>query len=265
MSAAGSTPADRPPVPTGEPTPVALHVRVWNPGAPRRVLLLHGLGSDGGTCWRLAEAVAARGATAVVPDLRGHGLSPTTLDHRITAYAADVALLSDAWDLAVGHSLGGSVLAELCARPGFARRALLLDPVLWLRDEDREPLRRDLAAEVGGVLTHAGLAVSEPGWGEEDRHRKVLAAATVSRRTTDLTVDHNDPWDVRDHIPAWTCPVHLVAADPERGALLRPADVAGAQADHPGVATTTIRGAGHSVHRDEPDTVVDLLTEALGG
>ena len=201
-------------VPTGEPTPVALHVRVWNPGAARRALVLHGLGSDGGTCWRLAEAVAAAGATAVVPDLRGHGLSPTTLDHRITAYAADVALLADAWDLVVGHSLGGSVLAELCARPGFARRALLLDPVLWLREDGRQPLRDALATEVGGVLTHERLAAQSPHWHPEDRHRKVLAAATVSRRTTDATVEHNDPWDVRHFVPDWTCPVHLVAADP---------------------------------------------------
>ena len=254
---------ERPATPTGDPTPVALHVRVWNPGAARRVLLLHGLGSDSGTCWRLAEAVAATGATAVAPDLRGHGLSPTTLDHRITAYAADVALLADAWDLVVGHSLGGSVLAELCARPGFARQALLLDPVLWLRPGEREQLRTDLAGEVGGVLTPDALASSNPGWGEEDRHRKVLAAATVSRRTTDLTVDHNDPWDVRGFAREWACRVHLVAADPDHGALLRPADIADAQAAHPGVSATTIRGAGHSLHRDEPAVVIELLAAAL--
>ena len=256
-------PDDRPPTPTGDPTPVALHVRVWNPGAARRVLVLHGLGSDGGTCWRLAEAVAAAGATAVVPDLRGHGLSPVTLDHRITAYAADVALLADAWDLVVGHSLGGSVLAELCARPGFARRGLLMDPVLLLHDEDRQPLRDGGHAEVGGVLTHEQLAAQQPGWSVEDRHRKVLAAATVSTRTTDLTCDHNDPWDVRGFIADWVCPVRLVVADPARGSLCRPEDVAAATAVHPGVTSTTISGAGHSLHRDEPAMVVAQLTDAL--
>ncbi len=249
--------------PDGDPTPVALHVRVWNPGATRRVLLLHGLGSDGGTCWRLAEAVVAAGATAVVPDLRGHGLSPTTLDHRIGAYAADVALLADAWDLVIGHSLGGSVLAELCARPGFARRGLLLDPVLWLREDQRDQLKADLAGEVGGVLTGDRLAAEQPGWSAEDRHRKVLAAATVSRRTTDLTVDHNDPWDLRRFVGDWVCPVHLVAADPDLGALLQPADVAEAQAVHPGVTTTTVTGAGHSLHRDQPAVAAGLVEAAL--
>ena len=251
--------------PTGDPVPVALHVRVWNPGAARRVLVLHGLGSDGGTCWSIAEAVAAAGATAVVPDLRNHGLSPTTSDLRVTAYAADVALLADAWDLVVGHSLGGSVLAELCARPGFARRGLLLDPVLLLHDEDRQPLRAGGRAELGGALTRARLDEQQPDWSPEDRHRKVLAAATVSTRTSDLTCDHNDPWDVRDFIASWACPVHLVVADPDEGALCTPADVVAAQAAHPGVTATTVRGAGHSVHRDEPAVVADLVTTALAG
>lgn len=252
-------------VPTGDPAPVALHVRVWNPGAARRVLVLHGLGSDGGTCWQLAEAVAAAGATAVVPDLRNHGLSPTTSDLRITAYAADVALLADAWDLVVGHSLGGSVLAELCARPGFARRGLLLDPVLLLHDEDRQPLRDGLHTEVGGVLTHERLAEEQPDWDVETRHRKVLAAATVSTRTTDLTCDHNDPWDVRSSVADWACPVHLVVADPAVGALCWPEDVAAAQDAHPGVTVTTLPGAGHSVHRDQPGAVTELLTATLTG
>lgn len=251
--------------PTGDPIPVALHVRVWNPGAARRVLVLHGLGSDSGTCWQLAEAVAAAGATAVVPDLRNHGLSPTTSDLRVAAYAADVALLADAWDLVVGHSLGGSVLAELCARPGFARRGLLLDPVLLLHDEDRQPLRDGLRTEVGGALTHERLAEQQPNWSPEDRHRKVLGAATVSPRTTDLTCDHNDPWDVRGFVADWACPVHLVVADPEVGALCRPEDVVAARAAHPGVTSTTVRGAGHSVHRDEPAAVADLLRGALAG
>jgi len=249
---------------TPDVLPVALHVRVWNPGAARRVLVLHGLGSDGGTCWRLAEAVAAAGATAVVPDLRGHGLSPATLDLRIAAYAEDVALLSDAWDLVIGHSLGGAILAQLCARPGFARRALLLDPVLWLRPEGREPLRDALRSEVGGALTHELLAQRQPAWSPEDRHRKVLASALVSQRTTDATVDQNNPWDVREHIERWACPIRLVAADPAEGALLRPDDVAAAHAAHPGVRATVLDGAGHSVHRDQPEQVAALVAAELG-
>ena len=258
-----AAPDDRPPTPAGDPTPVALHVRVWNPGAASRVLLLHGLGSDGGTCWRLAEAVAAAGATAVAPDLRGHGLSPTTHDHRVTAYAVDVAQLADAWDLVVGHSLGGAVLAELCTRPGFARRALLLDPALHIPPDEMGQLRSDLRAEVAGALTREQVAADHPGWDEEDRHRKVLAAATVSRRTVDLTLEHTDPFDLRDRVARWTCPVQLVAADPDEGALLRPADLVDAQAAHPGVTTTTVHGAGHSLHRDEPAVVVGLVRDAL--
>ncbi len=69
---------------------------------------------------------------------------------------------------------------------------------------------------------------------------------------------------MRDLVSDWACRVHLVDADPDQGALLQPADVAAAEAAHPGVATTTIRGAGHSLHRDEPEAVAELLAAALG-
>lgn len=251
------------PRPTGEPTAVALHVRVWNPGAPRRVLVVHGLGSDGATCWRLAEEIAAAGAAAVVPDLRGHGLSPTTLDHRIEAYATDVAELADAWDLVVGHSLGGAVLALLCARPGFARGALLIDPVLRLDAADRGPLRDGLRAEVGGGLTHELLARRSPHWSPQDRHRKVLASATVSARTTDLTCDHNDPWDVTSAVGQWRCPVTVLGSDPARETLLPLALRDELAAVAPSATWRTATGSGHSIHRDDPAVACAALRDAL--
>lgn len=249
--------------PTGPPTSVALRVQVWNPGAARRVLLVHGLGSDSGTVWRLAEAVAAAGATAVAPDLRGHGLSPTTHDHRVEAYAADVAELADGWDLAVGHSLGGAVVATLCARPGFAARALLLDPVLDLDATVRGPLRDELRGEVGGALTAERLAATQPSWSAEDRHRKLLASALVSPRTVELTLDHNDPWDLTAAVEQWRCPVTVLAADPARGALLTPAQVGRLAPVAPDATWDTVAGAGHSVHRDDPDAVCAVVERLL--
>lgn len=255
--------ADAVDVPVGEPSSVALHVRVWNPGAARRVLVVHGVGSDGGTMWRIAEEVAAAGATAVAPDLRNHGLSPTTRDLRLVAHAADVAELADAWDLVVGHSLGGAVLAVLCARPGFARRALLLDPVLRLADDDRGPLRDRLRVEAGGNLTPHQLALESPQWSLEDRHRKVLAGMYVSTRTTDLTCDQNDPWDVTAAARDWTCPVTVLGADPAVGTLLPVAlreELATVAASS---VWRTVEGTGHSVHRDDPEAVCAVVRELL--
>lgn len=243
-------------------TPVALHVHRWNPAGDRRALLLHGLGSDGRTMWRLASVLADDGFDVVAPDLRGHGLSPATRRYDLDGYTADVRLLGGRWDLVIGHSLGGSIAAHLLADDGVADRGVLLDPVLRLEAPARQELERDLATEVGGTLTGDQLRREHPTWDEEDIFRKVAAAATVSPRVTSATLTHNDPWDVMSDAGRWEVPVTILAADPARDALFLPdhADelaAAGVAAD-----VVTIHGAGHSVHRDAPADVIERLRRA---
>ena len=242
---------------------VRLHTEVHNPAARRRALVLHGLGSDGPTTWRLADALAGAGHEVTVPDLRGHGRSPVTDHLGIDGYAADVALLGEGWDVVVGHSLGGGVLAVLCARAGFAERGVLLDPALRLPSgPQRDELRTQMVAEVGGTLSDVALAAAQPRWDAADVRRKVLASQLVLPRTVAATFDHNDPWDVLEHAEQWRCPVHLVAADPDHGALLPPDQVA-ALTSRDGVTATTIIGAGHSVHRDDPGAAVAAVLAQL--
>ena len=242
---------------------VRLNTEVHNPGARRRALVLHGLGSDGPTTWRIADALAAAGHEVTVPDLRGHGRSPVAAHLGIDGYAADVALLGEGWDVVVGHSLGGAVLAVLCARAGFAERAVLLDPALRLPGGPaRDELRTRMVAEVGGTLTDAALAAAQPRWDAADVRRKVLASQLVLPRTVAATFDDNDPWDVLEHAGQWRCPVHLVAADPDLGALLPPDQVVALTA-RDGVTAETISGAGHSVHRDDPDASVAAVLARL--
>lgn len=243
---------------------VRLHTEVHAPGARLRALVLHGLGSDGPTTWRLADALAGAGHEVTVPDLRGHGRSPVPTHLGMDGYAADVALLGEGWDVVVGHSLGGAVLAVLCARAGFADRAVLLDPALQMPSgPQRDELRTRMVAEVGGTLTYEALAAAQPRWDAADVRRKVLASQLVLPRTVAATFDHNDPWDVLEHAEQWRCPVHLVAADPDHGALLPPDQLA-ALAARETVTATTIVGAGHSVHRDDPDATVVAVLSQLG-
>src|SRR3954452_21787967 len=95
------------------PAPVSLPRISWgSPDSPRRDLLVHGLGSSGALMWRFGVALADAGWRADAVDLRGHGTAPRTLDYSIRAYAADLLAArpggADAWDLVVGHSLGGA-------------------------------------------------------------------------------------------------------------------------------------------------------------
>jgi pimeloyl-ACP methyl ester carboxylesterase len=270
------------PLPSGPAWPVRLGTHVLNPnGTAGRVLLLHGLGSDGTSWWRVASELADLGHLVVAPDLRSHGGSPTAVDHRIATLAEDVAILGDGWDLVVGHSLGGAVAADLLGRPSFrVARGLLLDPVLFLRDADREPLRDDQRADVGPELTAEVLAARYPAWHPRDLDGKRRAAAMVGPSTVDAVIDHNDPWDLRPAIGRWRVPVHVLCADHVRGDGGRDdggrddeddpppgpwlgQEVREALAQQADTSWERVVGAGHSIHRDHPAAVSAAVRRAL--
>jgi pimeloyl-ACP methyl ester carboxylesterase len=243
--------------------PVRLSTHLWNPnGTAGRALLLHGLGSDGATWWRVASHLADRGYLVAAPDLRSHGTSPTADDHRIATLTEDVALLGTGWDLVVGHSLGGSIAACLLARDDLeVAGAVLLDPVLTLPDEAREEVRAAQRANVGS-LDAAEVAAANPRWEAADVERKVLAAAAVAPDVVDRVLDHNPGWDLVPLARLWRGRVHLVAADPSLDALLAPAGVE-ALSGGTQVTSETVVGAGHSVHRDDPATVLAAIDRLL--
>jgi pimeloyl-ACP methyl ester carboxylesterase len=249
--------------PSGPVWPVRLATHVWNPnGAAGQALLLHGLGSDGTTMWRLAAHLADRGYMVAAPDLRGHGRSPAADDHRLVTLAEDVAVLGAGWDLVVAHSLGGAVAAHLLARDDVAvSAALLIDPVLVLDPAAREPLRAAQRADVGRQEA-SDVAIGNPRWDATDVERKVLAASSCTPDVVDRVIDHNPDWDLIHLRGAWRARVDLLAADPALGALLD-ADTVAVLVD--GVRTTgrTVAGAGHSVHRDEPAAVLAAIDALL--
>ena len=110
------------------PTLPAQH---WgDPAAARRALLVHGLTSDGGTWWRVGEALASAGWFVTAVDLRGNGAAPIAQHYSFADYASD--LPGRDWDVVVGHSLGGAVATLAALEPGFTRRLVLLDPALAL-------------------------------------------------------------------------------------------------------------------------------------
>jgi pimeloyl-ACP methyl ester carboxylesterase len=104
-------------------------------GQGRPVVLLHGLFSDAETNWIRfghAEAIAARGFRAIMPDLRGHGMSARP--HDPAAYPKDVladdglALVAHLglthYDLG-GYSLGGRTAVRMMAKGAKPRRLIV--------------------------------------------------------------------------------------------------------------------------------------------
>ncbi|MEX0868094.1 MAG: alpha/beta hydrolase [Nitriliruptoraceae bacterium] len=243
---------------------VRLQTHVWNPAGDKRALLLHGLGSDGTSWWRIASELARSGWMCVAPDLRSHGRSPGADDHRLDAMAADVALLGDGWDVVVAHSLGGAVAARLLDDGDtgrFTGGGVLIDPVLHVPDTAIEELRALVRADCG-ELDPAAIRQAHPRWHERDVQRKVLAARLVTPDVVDGTIDDNRPWDLTDTVARWRTPVHVLIAGNERASTVTSHARVALDAN-PAVTVTVVAGTDHSVHRDAPDVVLAAVDEVL--
>ena len=247
--------------------PVALPVLRWGAGnAPRRALLVHGLTSSGGTWWRIASLLARDGWFVAAPDLRGHGQAPRVDDYHLDGFRADVLALrpeTGPWDVVVGHSLGGAVVAHTAAADrGWARGLVLIDPVVNLEPADRGAVIAEITAE----LAAARLGVpGRSSWHEEDVKQKMLAALVVSEHSVREILSATDPWALEPAIAGTTVPITLLGADPavEEPALTADEGARLAAASDL-VRYTVVTGAGHSIHRDNPTAVVREITACEG-
>jgi pimeloyl-ACP methyl ester carboxylesterase len=235
---------------------VALHTSRWGPVDGRRVLLIHGVQSSGGTWWRIADALAAAGHHVVAPDLRGHGRSPGAVRYRLEDFTADLLALGERWDLVIGHSLGATVAAHaLATAPDLAPSALLLDPVLELPEDDFDAIVAGQLAELDA--DPATIQAANPGWHAEDCRLKALAAAACSPYVNEAVLRDNRPWRYGHLLAALTTPTLILGGDPEAGAMFDPA-LATASVQYQRVA-----GAGHSIHRDRPHRVIEAARRCL--
>ncbi|MFS0732432.1 alpha/beta hydrolase [Microbacterium sp. 1P10UB] len=246
--------------------PITLPRVSWgDPSAARCALLVHGLGSNGALMWRFGIALAEDGWFAEAVDLRGHGTAPRALDYSIPAYAADLLHTrpaDGAWDLVVGHSLGGAAATSAAADyPGWTHRLVLIDPAIHLAATDRSTVRASQERSFADP-TEAAVRAEHPHWHEQDIELKVVSARQAGRWAVEQTSDQNPDWDVREAAARLAVPTHVIAADPAVFSIFGGALRAEVETN-PLVTVSVVEGAGHSPHRDRPDETVRQLREAL--
>jgi pimeloyl-ACP methyl ester carboxylesterase len=217
-----------------------------------KALLIHGLSSNSSTWWRIRSALEEQGWDVTTPDLRGHGTADRADSYALEDYAGDLPI--DDWDLVVGHSLGGAIAVLLAAS---ARRLVLLDPVLEVRPEDFDEIKAEQLAEL--ELTPESIRASKPLWSEKDLDLKITAIRQVDPRAVERTFSDNPEWNVLDAARRLTTPTLLLGGDPAVSALLAVDTAEALVAANPHIEYRMVAGAGHSVHRDRPDVVIEAI------
>lgn len=258
----------------------------------RWMMFLHGI-LGRGTNWRGFARRFVEGAPswgAVLVDLRAHGDSralppPDDLD----ACAADLAGLAAALDAPVagvlGHSFGGKVALAYAADAPDLRAAVVVDSYPGARPERRgsESVLRviemlDVApawfADRRAFLAHvreAGFSEALARWlsqsldplGDDPSDGYEFGLDLDRIRTLLDDYFARDLWPVIDP-PRPGLAAHLVVG--ARSEVFGPEALEETRrlaARHEGVRLHVIEGAGHWVHVDAPDALMDVLREHL--
>ncbi|WP_017627293.1 alpha/beta fold hydrolase, partial [Nocardiopsis chromatogenes] len=219
-----------------------LHVAQSGTGA-RTAILVHGAMADHATWHAVADALVARGYHVLMPDLRGHGLSPRGA--YVPAAVADdlVESLPQGADLAIGHSMGGLALSLAVDRLR-PRRAVYYDPGWQFGAVTPGALKgmRTMVAQA----TAESVSAMNPRWSEAD----VQAELEGFGRFDPGFFDMIEGLDGRDLIPERPVVPSLVQlADPsftvtEEGAQ---------RLRDRGFEVRVVEGTGHCSHRDDFD------------
>ncbi len=271
--------------------PIVTHARIAHEGATptRWMLFLHGIFGMGSNFRSFAKALAARVPDwgFLLVDLRGHGASQGFQPpHTLAAAAEDIARLVGSLDVRVdgiaGHSFGGKVtLAYLARRDREISNAFVLDSVpsarpsavatedamsiLALLEGVAQPLssREELAA----ICERAGLSKRISDWlmmnvrRSEDAYRIRLDLPAIHAMMRDYY--DQDYWYV---IADPNCARRLDLVVGGASTHFSETDLARARAlerEGTRVHLSVLEDAGHWLHTDDPEGLLDVMASAL--
>ena len=215
-----------------------LHTREW--GTDERVaVLLHGMMGESRCWWQVGPALAERGYRVIAVDLPGHGHSPRAEGATIELFARSLLqTVPTNPALAIGHSMGGFVLAAAVdrLRPG---RAIYIDmPFTTSAEVDGEALAARFAA-AKEQRTLENLRRKRAWWSEQDMAVEIEAA-----RLWDVpTAVSLSLGPARDFTPTIEVPSLMILAEPSMYVSPEAAEQLKAQ----GFEVRSVAGAGHSV------------------
>ena len=248
-------------------------------GSKPPLVLVHGI-TDDGLCWSPVAEVLSAEYDVIMVDLRGHGKSDAPEEgYDLVTMATELSGLITGLGLdnpvVMGHSLGAVTAMTLAGLTPHLPLAIILEdpPAFWHvrppspeEADSRAEMRmwfNDLKRKTRDELLE--MARSEnPVWSEAELEPWADSKHRFSPRITQMI----DPQEfVSGDFPALvgqiTCPVLLITADPERGAILAEDDVAELRKLLSHLEVANIPGAGHNIRREQFVNYMDVIKRFL--
>jgi N-formylmaleamate deformylase len=241
------------------------------------IVLLHGA-TDNGLCWTPIARQLEADYDVVLPDARGHGLSDAPAEgYTSLERAADVAEIIRGLGLGPaavgGHSMGAQTAFRLAIDyPDLVRCAILEDPPFRpaAAGESGAEVRDRFRSEIAVYRTQSRDEVifsgrqSHPAWAEDELPAWADAKLQVSDAFLgSMRGAFNEP-PLAESAARLRCPVLLITADTELGAIVSPEiaeELRRANPEH--VTVARLNGAGHNVRREQFGAFMATLREFL--
>ncbi len=233
------------------------------------LFIQHGY-SDSSLCWGHLPEDLGQNYRVTLMDARGHGDSAKPESgYDINTMAQDmIALmryLKMSQPVIIGHSMGGSLAAHLAAiEPDLPSGAILIDPAF----RDRKA-SRDRVSEMEEIKKMDVNQVAEsirkkhPNWPDIFIVPSAEAKLKMSPNVIKLMPTIDATW--KDDLNKEKCPMLLITADPDDGAIVTEETTKYVQSNHPNVKVLHIPGVGHSIHREKYDQVLQGIRTFLKG
>lgn len=223
----------------------------------RKILFVHGAGSNGHTWHRQGEAIGEK-QSAIALDLPGHGRSAGVEGMRtVRDYADFIAAFLDALKIEsaviLGHSMGGAIAMELALRHGARVDALILSCTAAKFNISTERIEALRAITMG----RAPQAFNTDGYSPKTvkENFDVVREGWMEQIKTDPRVRYTDivacsQVDLRADIAKIDKPTLVIAGADDQGTT--PADAELIAGKIRGAKVKIIADAGHFIPRERP-------------
>jgi 2-succinyl-6-hydroxy-2,4-cyclohexadiene-1-carboxylate synthase len=232
------------------------------------LVLLHGF-TNSGASWQPVISGLGKRYRAIAPDIRGHASASAAEPATLSAVIDDIAALTAGPFTLVGYSQGGRIaLHAALALRHRVTRLLLIGASPGIADEAERRSRRAADERLAEQVESMAIEEFATHWAQtpiladippeiaqishEDRLRSTprgLAAALRGLGTGALP-------SLWDRLPELPMPVTLMVGERDTKFAAIAAEMA-SRIRH--VTLTVVPGAGHAVHLERPDAVVDAL------
>jgi pimeloyl-ACP methyl ester carboxylesterase len=245
-------------------------------GGRQPIIMLHGA-TDDGLCWgRTAKELAAK-YDVIMPDAQGHGLSDrlhagfTFQDH-----TSQVAGLAKALNLKkpiiMGHSMGAGTTCNVALDYPSLPKAIILEDPAWgmfpsTPENEKANLQRHeeirtyqtSVAKLSLRDAKAQCRKDNPTWPEDEVHTWAMSRKIFDPALFDKMMANSRPYE--EVVTRINCPTLLIIA--ETGIVSRETAEKAAKLwkSKAPFKWVYIKGAGHSIRREQYETFKTMLYE----